>query len=84
MKQKEALLNYLKRNSELVTGRIDRKCESRIKMVTFKGRQEAQANSELMLETSRGDNAKFRFQCCQYIIRICICAYMDATTTYTT
>ncbi|XP_077270234.1 uncharacterized protein LOC143901672 [Temnothorax americanus] len=30
MKQKEMLLNYLKRNPELVTGRIDRKTESRL------------------------------------------------------
>ena len=36
MKQKEALLNSLKRNPELVTGRVDRKCESRLKLVTFK------------------------------------------------
>ncbi|CAL1685101.1 unnamed protein product [Lasius platythorax] len=32
MKQKEALLNSLKRNPELVTGMVDRKCESRLKL----------------------------------------------------
>ncbi|GAB1860807.1 Regulatory protein zeste [Camponotus japonicus] len=32
MKQKETLSNYLKQHPELVTGRIDRKCESRLKL----------------------------------------------------
>jgi len=36
MKQKQTLLNYLKQHPELVTDRIDRKCESRLKLVTFK------------------------------------------------
>ena len=35
-KQKEILLSYLKRNPELVTGRINRKCESRLHLVNLK------------------------------------------------
>jgi len=36
VKQKEMLLNYLKRNSELVRDRIDRKNESELKLINLK------------------------------------------------
>jgi len=35
-KQKEILLNYLKRNPELVTGRINRKSENWLHLVNLK------------------------------------------------
>jgi len=35
IKQKEILLNYLKRYPELIRGRMDRKIESRLKLVKY-------------------------------------------------
>lgn len=35
MKQKEMLVNHLKRNPELVRGRVDRKYENRLNLVNF-------------------------------------------------